>query len=258
MSRAQFHRRQVLSRYGKTILIVNAALGAALRTAAGGAARTGALLGVLLALAIGPAGASEPTRQLLVLGDSLTAGYGLPREQSFPAQLEQALRAAGHDVAVVNAGVSGDTTSGGLARLTWTLDGFPGGEPDAAIVELGANDALRGLDPEPIFANLSAILAEFEQRRIPVLLTGMLAPPNLGKEYAEAFNAIYPRLAEEHDVLFYPFFLEGVAGTPQLNQSDGIHPNAQGVARIVANILPSVKDLLRQARQAEQLGISER
>ena len=205
-----------------------------------------------VALGVTVAAAAEPAVRLLVIGDSLTAGYGLPQDQSFPAQLEEALRAAHRDVAVINAGVSGDTAAGGLARLDWTLGGLPADAPDAAIVELGANDALRGLDPQVTSANLSAILARLGERGIPVLLTGMLAPPNLGREYATAFAAIYPRLAKEHDVLLYPFFLEGVAGNPQLNQADGIHPTAQGVSVIVNNILPAVEELLQQAQQAER------
>lgn len=214
------------------------------------AAGSAAVLTVALGVTV--AAAAEPAVRLLVIGDSLTAGYGLPQDQSFPAQLEEALRAAHHDVAVINAGVSGDTAAGGLARLDWTLGGLPAGQPDAAIVELGANDALRGLDPRVTQANLSAILARLGERGIPVLLTGMLAPPNLGREYATAFAAIYPRLAQEHDVLLYPFFLEGVAGNPQLNQADGIHPTAQGVSVIVNNILPAVEELLQQAQQAER------
>jgi acyl-CoA thioesterase I len=216
------------------------------------AAVVGAAVTLVVALADTAAAASESGVRLLVLGDSLTAGYGLPQQQSFPAQLEAGLRAAGHDVRVINAGVSGDTTTGGLARLDWTLGGLPAGAPEAAIVQLGGNDALRGMDPQSTFANLSAILARFQERGIPVLLAGMLAPPNLGNEYAEAFNAIYPRLAEEHDVLFYPFFLAGVAGESRFNQGDGIHPTAQGVNVIVNNVLPSVKALLRQARQDER------
>ena len=240
MSRAQFHHRRVFSGYGQAFTIVNAAVVAT--------------IALLVVLTVTAAAASEPAVRLLVFGDSLTAGYGLPQEQSFPAQLEQSLRAADHDVEVINAGVSGDTAAGGLARLNWTLGGLPAGAPAAAIVQLGANDGLRGLDPQSTFANLSAILAQFQNRGIPVLLTGMLAPPNLGSEYGQAFNAIYPRLAKEHDVIFYPFFLEGVAATPELNQDDGIHPNTQGVSVIVKNILPSVKGLLQQARQAERLG----
>lgn len=212
----------------------------------------GATVALVVALAVTAAAASEPVVRLLVLGDSLAAGYGLAQQQSFPAQLEEVLHDAGHDVTVINAGVSGDTTAGGLARLDWTLGGLPAGAPEAAIVQLGANDALRGMDPQSTFANLSAILVRFQERGIPVLLAGMLAPPNLGSEYADAFNAIYPRLAEEHDVLFYPFFLEGVAGERRFNQGDGIHPNAQGVKAIVHNVLPSVKALLREARQDER------
>lgn len=216
------------------------------------AAVIGAAIALVMALAVTLAAASEPVVRLLVLGDSLTAGYGLPQQQSFPAQLEEALRAAGHDVTVINAGVSGDTTAGALARLDWTLGGLPAGAPEAAIVQLGANDALRGIDPQSTFTNLSAILAHLQERNIPVLLAGMLAPPNLGIEYAKTFNAIYPRLAEEHDVLFYPFFLEGVAGERWFNQSDGIHPNAQGVNIIVNSVFPSVKALLQDAGQDER------
>lgn len=204
-------------------------------------------------LGLTAAAAAEPPVRLLVFGDSLTAGYGLAPDQSFPAQLEAALRAAGHDVTVINAGVSGDTSAGGLARLDWLLGGIPDGGPDAAIVQLGANDALRGLDPHATEANLSTILARFQERGIPVLLAGMLAPPNLGHEYAQTFAAIYPRLAEEHDVLLYGFFLDGVAGNLELNQADGIHPTEQGVAVMVTNILPAVEELLQQARQAEGL-----
>lgn len=235
--------RQALSRYGQALAIVNTAA----RVAVGWA------MALTIALSVTMAAASEPAVRLLVLGDSLTAGYGLPQDQSFPVQLEAALRAATHDVVVINAGVSGDTAAGGLARLDWTLGGVPGGAPDAVIVQLGANDALRGIDPPSTFTNLSAILARLEERGIPVLLAGMLAPPNLGSEYAQAFAAIYPRLAEEHDVLLYPFFLDGVAATSRLNQADGIHPNAQGVTVIVNNILPAVKELLQQVRQAHGL-----
>ena len=212
----------------------------------------GAAVALVVALAVTAAAASEPGVRLLVLGDSLTAGYGLPQQQSFPARLEEALRAAGHAVTVINAGVSGDTTAGALARLDWTLGGLPDGTPEAAVVELGANDALRGMDPRSTFNNLSTILARFQERKIAVLLAGMLAPPNLGSEYAKVFNAIYPRLAEEHDVLLYPFFLEGVAGERRFNQSDGIHPNAEGINVIVNRVLPSVEALLRDARQDEQ------
>lgn len=188
--------------------------------------------------------ATDPAITLLVFGDSLTAGYGLPRQQSFPSQLQSALAAEGYDVAVVNAGVSGDTAAAGLARLDWTLAGLAEGVPDAAIVELGANDGLRGIDPAVSYANLDEILSRLTRRGIPVLLAGMLAPPNLGREYGEAFRTMYVRLADEHDVVFYPFFLDGVAARPALNQADGIHPNADGVAVIVERILPAVTELL--------------
>ena len=195
---------------------------------------------LLAAVAIPPEAAAKETR-LLVLGDSLTSGWGLAAGDAFPARLERALRAAGReDVRVVGAGVAGDTTAGGRARLGWSL----AERPDAAIVELGANDGLRGIDPASTYDNLDAILAELKRRKIPVLLAGMYAPPNLGSEYGAAFNAIYPRLAERHGVRLYPFFLEGVAVEPGLNQPDGIHPNADGVAVIVERILPYVMKVL--------------
>jgi len=191
------------------------------------------------------AAAAGDTLRLLVFGDSLTAGYGLPKDVSFTAQLERALEMEGLAVTVINAGVSGDTSAGGLARLDWTLEGMPQGEPDAAIVELGANDALRGIDPRVTYDNLDAILSEFGRRGLPVLLAGMRSPPNMGPEYAAAFNGIYARLAEKHEVALYPFFLEGVAADPELNQADGIHPNARGVAVIVKRMSPAVKVLLK-------------
>lgn len=179
--------------------------------------------------------------RLLAFGDSLTSGWGLAARDAFPAQLERALHAAGRkNVRVIASGVAGDTSAGGRARLAWSL----ADRPDVAIVELGANDGLRGIDPASTYGNLDAILAELKRRGIPVLLTGMYAPPNLGSEYGEAFNAIYPRLAERHGVVLYPFFLEGVAVEPALNQPDGIHPNAEGVAVIVERILPYVMRVL--------------
>ncbi len=180
--------------------------------------------------------------RLLAFGDSLSAGYGLITREGFADQLGTALRKEGMDVKVLNGGVSGDTTAGGLARLDWML----ADEPDAVIVELGANDGLRGLDPDETQANLDAILNKLKQQNIPVLLTGMLAPPNMGSEYGEDFNGLFPMLADRHDVVFYPFFLEGVAGNLELNQEDAIHPNAKGVAEIIRRILPSVKELLAQ------------
>lgn len=180
---------------------------------------------------------------LVAFGDSLTAGLGVQPEHSFPVRLEAALEDKGHDVRVVNAGVSGDTTAAALARLDWAIPD----EADAVIVELGANDALRGLDPAEARKNLDAILTRLKEKGLPVLLAGMPAPRNMGSEYAEAFDPIYADLAGKHDVGLYPFFLEGVAGEPRLNQSDGLHPNAEGVETIVANILPAVEALLERA-----------
>ena len=177
---------------------------------------------------------ASPSTQVtvLVLGDSLTAGYGLEEGESFPAQLEKRLQTAGYDVDVINAGVSGDTTAGGLARIEWTL----ADRPEIVIVELGGNDAMRGLDPAEVYANLDKILARLEAAECRVILAGMLAPRNLGHEYYTKFDQIYPDLAEQNDFLFYPFFLEGVATDHELNQADGVHPNAAGVRRIVSGI----------------------
>ena len=195
----------------------------------------------VLAVALAPASAlaGEDIR-VLALGDSLTAGYGLSPAAAYPARLEAALRDAGFAVRIINAGVSGDTSAGGLARLDWALaEG-----PDAAIVALGANDGLRGLDPAATFANLDAIVARLKAAGVRVLLAGMKAPPNLGREYGAEFGAVYARLAAKHDVALYPFLLDGVAAEPALNQDDGIHPNARGVEVVVARILPFVKALL--------------
>jgi len=182
--------------------------------------------------------------RLLVLGDSLTAGYGLARADGFQAQLATALQAAGHDVALVDGAVSGDTTAGGRARLDWVLaDGV-----DAALVELGANDGLRGLDPAAAEANLGAILDGLAAKRIPVLLSGMMAPPGMGADYTRAFRAGFERLGVRSGLIYDPFFLEGVAGDSALNQPDGIHPNAEGVRRIVARLLPLVERLLNEVR----------
>lgn len=188
--------------------------------------------------------ASAATVRILALGDSLTAGYGLDNAaDAFPAKLEAALKAKGYDVAITNAGVSGDTASGGLQRLDWALgDGF-----DAAIVELGANDALRGVDPRLTEKALDAILAKLDEKRVDVLLAGMLAPPNMGEDFGKAFDAIYPKLAEKHATLLYPFFLDGVVADQTLNQSDGIHPTAEGVDIIVARILPTAEKLIEKA-----------
>lgn len=210
-----------------------------------------AALALLVALLL-PRGlpAAEPVK-LLVFGDSLTAGYGVAQEASFPAQLQRALAAEGLDVRVINAGVSGDTTAGGRARLAWTL-GQGEAEPDAVVVELGANDALRGFDPATTAANLDAILNELKSRGIPTLLAGMRAPPNLGADYARRFDAIYPKLAAAHGVALYPFFLDGVAAVPALNQPDGMHPNAEGVGEIVRRITPAVVKLVRGAASGQE------
>ncbi|MDA8230896.1 MAG: arylesterase [Magnetospirillum sp.] len=189
---------------------------------------------------------TAPVR-ILALGDSLTAGWGLPAEESFPVRLEQALMADGCDVRVIAAGVSGDTSAGGRARLDWAL----GDRPDAAIVELGGNDALRGIDPDQTYANLDDILTRLERAKTPVLLAGMEAPPNYGRDYAARFRRVYSGLAARHPVIFYPFFLDGVAANPVLNQGDGIHPNARGVEVIVGRMLPAVKELVRRARAGD-------
>ena len=194
--------------------------------------------------ALAPARAAEGVKTILALGDSLTHGYGLPDAEIFPVQLEKALAAAGVTAKVINAGVSGDTTAGGLARLDWAL-GDPAAPPDLVIVELGANDALRALDPAEAEANLYAILTRLHEKGIKALLAGMLAPPNLGKDYGASFDALYPRLAEKHQVPFYPFFLDGVATIPALNQADGMHPNGAGVAVIVEKITPLVIEALK-------------
>lgn len=190
----------------------------------------------------GAVSAPKNTRALKVmaLGDSLTAGYGLTARDGFVPRLEAALKAEGYNVTIINAGVSGDTTAGGKARLEWSL----AEKPDAVLLELGANDALRGLSPAASEANLDAMLKVLKERKIPVLLIGMKSPPNLGAEYVTAFEAIYPRLAARYDVPLYPFFLDGVAANSTLNQADGIHPNAAGVHKIVRRILPAVTKFL--------------
>lgn len=187
--------------------------------------------------------AAEPLR-IVALGDSLMAGYGLPADAAFPVRLEAALKAKGYDVRVISAGVSGDTASGGLARLDWAV---PVGA-QAAIVELGGNDALRGIDPKVTRDALEAIVRRLKEKRVEVLLAGMQAPRNLGAEYAAGFDAIYPDIAKKHDVLLYPFFLDGVVADPKLNLRDGIHPTAKGVDTIVARMLPAVEQLIARVR----------
>jgi acyl-CoA thioesterase-1 len=200
---------------------------------------------VVLATLVFLTGAPAQARaiRILVLGDSLTAGYGLAQPDGFQAVMQAALRSRGLDVTLVDAAVSGDTTAGGRARLDWALtDGA-----DAALIELGANDGLRGLDPAGTEANLAAILDALAKRGIPVLLSGMLAAPNLGPEYGDAFKAVFTRLGQRPGVLFDPFFLEGIAGDPTLNQGDGIHPNPEGVRREVARLLPMMERLVAMA-----------
>jgi acyl-CoA thioesterase-1 len=200
---------------------------------------------IVLALALPVPAQASPVR-LLVLGDSLSAGYGLAHADGFEAQLAAALKAHGHDVRIIDGAVSGDTSAGGLARLDWTL----GDGADAAIVELGANDGLRGVDPAVTEQNLTAILDALAARHIPVLLTGMYALPNLGPDYAAAFRAVFERLGARPGVLYDPFFLDGVAADPALNQPDRLHPNAAGVQRIVARLLPLVEKLLAEVPPA--------
>lgn len=204
--------------------------------------RYGRRLALVKALAVPITAAAEGRVRLLALGDSLTAGYGLPAGQGFVPQLERALAAAGRSVRVLDAGVSGDTTAGGLARIDWAM----AERPHAALVALGGNDGLRGLPPAATRRNLAGILDRLAARQVPVLLAGMLAPPNLGDEYGREFAAAFAELAAERaaSVLFYPFFLAGVAAEPALNQPDGIHPNAAGVARMVEGVLPLVLRLL--------------
>jgi acyl-CoA thioesterase I len=216
------------SRYGASARGVNVALVAI-------CAMCAAIIGIATANAAG----EKPVR-ILAIGTSLTAGYQVPAGKEFTAVLEARLKKDGYNVRVVNAGVSGDTSAGGLARLDWALS-----EPfDAAIVELGSNDALRAQKPSETEANLDAILTKLKAKNIKVLLAGMMAPRNLGPDYAKDFDAIYPRLAKKHGVAFYPFFLDGVAGQLKLNQPDGIHPNEAGTAVIVGKIAPYVAKLL--------------
>ncbi|HZZ63366.1 MAG TPA: arylesterase [Roseiarcus sp.] len=195
-------------------------------------------------LAASAAPASARTLRLVVLGDSLTAGLGLPAGKAFPEQLEAALRTKGFDVDVVNAGVSGDTAEDGLARYDWSVPA----DANALVVELGANDMLRGLPPEQTEKALTAILEKAKAAHLPTLIAGMRAAPNLGADYDHAFDAIYPAVAEASGANLYPFFLDGVAGDARLNQPDGMHPTTAGVAVIVGRILPSVENLLRRAK----------
>jgi acyl-CoA thioesterase I len=213
----------------------------------GARVQTFVLVVLVLAFALpmrAPAAAAERPVRIVALGDSLTAGLGLPADRAFPAQLERALKAKGLAVEVSNAGVSGDTASGGLARLDWSV---PEGT-DAVIIALGANDMLRGIDPKVTRRALEAIVRRLAQRRVVVLLAGMRAAANFDSEYRRDFDAIYPELAVRHGLLLYPFFLDGIAGEGGLNQADGLHPNAAGVGAIVSGILPKVEELIRRVR----------
>jgi acyl-CoA thioesterase I len=184
-----------------------------------------------------------PTLKIIAFGDSLVAGHGLAADAAFPSVLQAKLRAEGYNVTIVNAGVSGDTTSGGLARLDWTL----GDGADGVILELGANDMLRGVDPDVTKAALDAMLAKLKARNIKVLIAGMKATPSLGPEFKSRFDAIYPELAKKYEAPLYPFFLDGVAGDSSFELPDGLHPNPAGVERIVARILPAVRAFLNHS-----------
>ncbi|WP_332839824.1 arylesterase [Methylobacterium sp. Leaf118] len=207
---------------------------------------------VLAAAALGApaARAAEPPLKLVALGDSLTAGYRLPSSAAFPAVLERALTAKGRSVEIANAGVSGDTTTGGLDRLDWSV---PDGT-DGVILELGANDMLRGTDPAVARKALETIVVRLKARGIPVLLAGMRAAPNLGEDYRTRFDAIFPDLATAHDLILYPFFLEGVTGHRANTMEDGLHPTAQGIETVVAGILPKVETFLDRVKQAKDAG----
>lgn len=199
--------------------------------------------------AVARAGESNGPTRIVALGDSLTAGYDLTPSQAFPAQLERALKARGHAVEITNAGVSGDTTAAGLARFDWAV---PEGT-EAVILVLGGNDALRGIDPQATRANLDKILGRLDKRHIAVLLAGMKAPRNWGEPYVSDFDAIYTALAKKYErVVYYPFFLDGVALDATLNLKDGIHPNAKGIAEIVKRILPSAETLLARVGEARK------
>jgi acyl-CoA thioesterase-1 len=192
----------------------------------------------------GPVSAAERPVKIVAFGDSLTAGYGLPATDAFPVKLAHALEAKGIKVQIVNAGVSGDTASGGLARLDWSLPG----DTDAVILELGANDAMRGIDPKITRDALAAILTRLKERGVAVLLCGMYAPPNMGSDFERAYQQMYPQLARSYDAILYPFFLDGVAGHREHNQADGIHPTSTGVDVIVNAILPKVEELVARVK----------
>lgn len=205
---------------------------------------------LIFAITAGSSGAALADNFVILgFGDSLMAGYGLSEQASFPVQLEKALQENGHDVTVVNAGVSGDTSAGGRSRIDWALTD----SPDIVLLELGANDGLRGLDPAQTKTNLAEMINKSKNTGAVVVLAGMMAPRNLGRDYAAEFDAMYPDLAGSFpDILFYPFFLEGVAADPALNQADGIHPNPAGVSVIVQNILPTIEQALKRAQEKRE------
>lgn len=206
-----------------------------------------ALTAALAIACIGAPAAAAPAERpvkIVALGDSLTSGYGLPAGSAFPAKLQKALQAKGHAVEIANAGVSGDTATGGLARLDWSV---PDGT-EAVIVELGANDMLRGTDPKITRKAIEEIVRRLTERRIVVLLAGMRAPPNLGDAYVRDYEAIFSDIAKKYDVLFYPFFLEGIAAEGKFNQRDGLHPTARGIDQIVIGILPKAEELIARVR----------
>jgi acyl-CoA thioesterase I len=203
-----------------------------------------AALAAMVAPGQAPLAQSKPIR-LVALGDSLTAGYGLPQEAAFPVVLEKALKAKGHNVEIVNAGVSGDTATAGLDRLDWSV---PDGT-DGVIVELGANDMLRGVDPAVPRQAIDTIVTRLKERGIPVMLAGMYASRNLGADYTQKFDSLYRDIAKKHGLVLYPFFLDGIAGERSLNLQDGIHPTAKGVEIIVQRILPTVESFLATLSQ---------
>jgi acyl-CoA thioesterase-1 len=207
--------------------------------------RRAVLAGALAAL-VAPARAADRPIRIVVLGDSLSAGFGLGAQDALPAKLEKALKAKGYAVEIANAGVSGDTAANGLARLDWSV---PDGT-DAVIVELGGNDALRGADPKATRASLDAIIRRLKERHIAVLLAGMLAPRNLGADYAKAFDPIYPELAAQYGLILYPFIADGVLGESAMTQADGMHPTAAGVDVMVARMLPKVEELIVRVKGA--------
>jgi acyl-CoA thioesterase I len=204
-----------------------------------------ALVNVFVGLPSGGGSKAETQKPLHIVafGDSLFSGYGLRSSQAFPAQLQKELEARGHNVVVSNAGVAGDTTSDGLKRLAWAVPD----NTDAVILEFGANDALRGMDPKQARANLEKIVAKLQERHLPILIAGMRSPANWGDHYSDDFDSIFPELARNHGLILYPFFLDGVVFDTKLNQDDGMHPNPKGVAEIIKRIMPSVEQLIMRA-----------